>query len=236
MVLALGLATALVVYNLATNLRRPSEAAYLLRNLVVAALLVGVARWTGTSWAQLGLDPGDVGRGLRWGWFAVLAVAVGVATAGAVADRVPALARRLSDRRAELAPPRLAYHVFVRIPLGTAAFEEVAFRGVLLGVLLTASPTGWAVLASSIAFGLWHIGPTRLTLRINGVDDPAVRRREVVVAVVATTVAGVALCLLRLGSGSVLAPVVAHAAVNAFGLLAAALFQRTGGASRTTAR
>lgn len=229
MAVAFALAVVLVAYNTVTNLRPSTEATYLVRNLVTGVLLVGIARAAGLSWGDLGLGADAVGAGWRWGRVAVIAVAVGVAAVAALAGRFPAVARLLSDRRADLPPRLLAYHVLVRIPVGTAAFEEVAFRGVLLGAFLATVPTAWAVVASSVAFGLWHLAPTRRSLEINDVRDPGDRRRELVNAVTATTVAGVVLSLLRLGSGSVLAPVLAHAAVNALGMLAAAVFQRTGG-------
>lgn len=225
--LALGIAAALVTYNTVTNRRPTRQATYIGRNLVTGVLLVGVARWSGLSWGDLGLDVADAARGWRWGGSAALVVALVTGVAWLLAGRVPAATRLLSDRRADLSPRALAFHVLVRIPVGTAAFEEMAFRGALLAVFLAVTPTAGAVAASSIVFGLWHVAPTRRTLDINGVRDPGDRRREVAAAVLVTSIGGAVLCLLRLGSGSVLAPVLAHAAVNGTGLVAAAAFRRS---------
>jgi uncharacterized protein len=114
----------------------------------------------------------------------------------------------------------------VRIPLGTALFEEVLFRGVVLAALQQVGSTGFAVAWSSIAFGLWHIAPTIVALRENGVPpaSPA-GQRAILGAVLVTTLAGIGFAGLALASGSLLAPFLAHWAVNAFGLLAAATSQ-----------
>ncbi|MBW3661807.1 MAG: CPBP family intramembrane metalloprotease [Actinobacteria bacterium] len=230
LVLALALSVALVAYNIVTNLAVTREWVYLARNLAAGTALVVVAHTVGLTWRDLGLDPDALEAGLRWGRLVVLGAAVGAATAGALAAHVGAIERALADQRADLPPGRLAYHVLVRIPIGTAAFEEVAFRGVLLGVYAEAVGGAWAVAASSVTFGLWHIGPARLTAHLNDRTDPRAVRREIAVAVFVTTVGGVAFALLRLGSGSLLAPILAHASINAFGLLVAAVTQRTGAA------
>lgn len=211
-----------MAYNTVANRGRTREATYLLRNLATGAVLVAIAVAAGLTPERLGLAPDAVADGLRWGRLVVLAVAVLTAVAGALAGRVPALAVALDDDRADLPPGQLAFHVLVRIPLATAAFEELAFRGVLLAAFDEALGTPAAIIASSIAFGLWHVGPTRLTARLNGVDDPTSIRRRVAVAVVVTAIGGVGLALLRLGSGSLLAPLLAHWATNAFALLLAA--------------
>lgn len=229
MILAAVLATALVVYSSVTNLRPTGNATYVIRNVVTGVVLVLIARAAGLSWEELGLDRQDLSAGLRWGWLTVLIAAVALAGAAALADRFPVVGRLLSDRRADLEPDELAVHAFVRIPIGTAVFEEIAFRAVLLGAFLAVTSTPWAVAWSSVAFGLWHVVPALRRLDINDVEDPAARRGSVIGAVVFTGLAGVLFCLLRLGSGSVMAPILAHAAVNSLGLLVAAFHQRTAG-------
>lgn len=226
--LAGGVAVALLAYNTVTNLVPGWDRCYVVRNVVVGAVLVLVALTAGSSLDDLGLAPDELASGWRWGRLAVLVVAVAVAAGGALAPRVRAVAALLNDRRADLSPSELAWHTMVRIPVGTAGFEELAFRGVLLGLLLEATATLTAVLVSSAVFGLWHVGPTLAAMRINDVEEGRVG--AVVGAVLMTTVAGVGFAWLRLGSGSVVAPVLAHWATNAFGLLAAAVVRRTGGA------
>ncbi len=229
MTLPLALAVGLVGWSFVGNLLL-GETLYTTRNVVLLVALVWLARGAGVGWSHLGLDRADLRRGARWGGVAVLVVAVVVGVGAGLADRVPGVGVLLADERADLAGAEVAWHALWRIPVGTAAFEEVAFRAVLLGSVLTVTSPVRAVVISSVAFGLWHIAPTMVALRIN---DVAVVSAEgvgsIVGAVVVTALAGVGFCLLRLGSKSLLAPVLAHWATNSFGLLAAAFVPPAGG-------
>lgn len=218
----LTVSVVLVAYNLVTNVRPCREATYLVRNVVTGVGLVAAARWAGLSWDDLGLGTVQLGNGVTWGAFVVLGTAVVVTVAWVVRSRSPTLQRVLADQRADQSAGRLVFEVLVRIPLGTATFEEVAFRGVLLAACTEVMPIGWAVVAQALVFGLWHVGPTRLALQLNGRWDPVVARRDLTTAVLVTAVGGVWFALLRLGSGSLLAPILSHASINAFGLLLAA--------------
>jgi membrane protease YdiL (CAAX protease family) len=107
-------------------------------------------------------------------------------------------------------------------------FEEVAFRGVLWGLLCSNRGAARATFVSSLLFGFWHVLPS---LRLNEVN-PAVtglvgsgaggRALAVAGAVTFTSLAGVVLCELRRRSGSLLAPVGLHWAVNGLGVVVSA--------------
>ena len=104
------------------------------------------------------------------------------------------------------------------IPLGTVVFEEVIFRGVLLGVALRVWSRTPALVVTSLCFGLWHLPPA---LR-DASDKGAAAAVGVVAGTIAvTTVAGAAFGWLRLRSGSLLAPMMAHVATNSFAYAAA---------------
>jgi membrane protease YdiL (CAAX protease family) len=113
----------------------------------------------------------------------------------------------------------------VVIPLGTVVFEEVAFRGVLWGLVRDRHGTVWATAVSSVLFGCWHVLPSLRLGEVNpavaAVVGPGAGGRALAVAgaVVFTTVAGVLLCELRRRSGSLLAPVALHWAVNGLGVI-----------------
>lgn len=223
MVLALVLAIALVAYSSITNRAPSRESTYLARNVAVGLALVVVARMAGLSWAELGLGTADLHAGWRWARLGLLVVAAGMVLTGVVASLVPRVRRLVvADPRADLSAGRLWFQVLVRIPVGTAAFEELAFRGVLLAAFGQALPSSGAVAAQALAFGLWHVGPTRLTLRSTRGASGTRETVVVAVAVGATAAAGVVLALLRLVADSLLAPVVVHAAVNGLGLALAA--------------
>ena len=117
----------------------------------------------------------------------------------------------------------------VVVPLGTVVPEELAFRGLLPALLGRRHGRRAAVLVSSGLFGLWHVLPSlgggaanaAITGAVGGGDAGTAAR--VAVTVLFTSLAGVVLCWLRLRSGSLLAPVLAHWTVNGLGVIVATL-------------
>jgi uncharacterized protein len=228
MTISLALAVGLLAWSLVGNLL-VGETLYVTRNLLLGVLVLALARRAGAGWGVLGFDGDAVRSGARWGGIAVAVVVVAVVVGTVLADHLPGVGVLLADERADLPGPLLAWHALWRIPVGTALFEEVVFRGALLGLLLQVTSPTRAVVASSVVFGLWHVAPTIVTLRINDIEVvSAAGVGAIAGAVAVTTVAGVLFCLLRLVSGSVLAPVLAHWATNGVGLVAAALTRTEG--------
>jgi len=221
-------AAALTTWNAAVNRVVPSPA-YVPANLAAAGLAVAAARRSRVPLADLGMRRDRAGRGLRVGLAASVPV-VAVVAAGAA---LPATRRWFLDERATAEGTGQAlYHTLVRIPLGTAVAEEAIFRGALLGLLLQRGSRARAVAVSSVLFGCWHVLPTLDTLTLNPVgavvgDDPARTGGAVLAAVAATTAAGLGFSWLRLRGDSVLAPMVAHAAVNGSAFVAARLVGRS---------
>ena len=125
----------------------------------------------------------------------------------------------LDDDRARLGFGSLVFELVVSILLLTVIPEELTFRGVLLGAgSETWGPRKGAV-ASSAVFGLWHIAPTLNTAggnaQLSDAGSTAAGTAGVVVgAVLVTFVAGMVFSWLRLRSGSVVAPMLAHLATN----------------------
>ncbi|MET8147251.1 lysostaphin resistance A-like protein [Actinoplanes sp. NPDC049668] len=189
-----------------------------------AGLLLLLARWAG-------LDADDVGLGRRT-WrrgaaYALVCIAA-VAVVYLVAAALPATRTAFLDERYRSDMGTALLTAFVVIPLGTILFEEVAFRGVLWGLLRRDWGTTPATLVSSLFFGFWHVLPS---LRLNQVN-PAVTKLvgsgaagqvlAVTGAVLFTGTAGLLFCELRRRSGSLLAPIGLHWAVNGLGVLVAA--------------
>jgi uncharacterized protein len=183
-------------------------------NLLLGGALVAGARALGISWHALGLDPSGLDNGLAWGAGAGL-VALAV---GAVIMSTP-LRRLFADLRAvDMAPRTLQFHYLVRIPFGTALFEEAVFRGVLLSLLGPDGLEPGPILASSAAFGLWHIGASLDFLQANRPDAGAgAKALAVTTGVVLTFLGGIGFAVLRVASESLVAPVLAHAAINVVG-------------------
>jgi uncharacterized protein len=193
-------------------------------NGCAAAAALAAATASGLTASDLGLRRDRLRAGLGWG----SAAAAPVVAALGLAALTPATRPLLDDQRiAGLDRRQLAYDVLLRIPVGTVAWEEIAFRGVLRAALrrVLAEPAATAV--GSAVFGLWHIRPTAEALAANRLAAGRGTRILAVTAVAAGTAgAGALLCLLRERSGSLAAPVLLHLAANGTGALASALASR----------
>ncbi|MFJ6778896.1 lysostaphin resistance A-like protein [Streptomyces yangpuensis] len=194
--------------------------------VVASALLLGVLRGAGGTRADAGLGPGTFARGTRWALALIGLVAV-VYLAGAL---LPATRTLFEDQRHDgMGAGELAVRVLVLVPVGTVLLEEVAFRGVLYGLVCRTHGALRATAVSSLLFGLWHVLPSlhlatakpALTEVVG--DSAAGAALAVAGAVLFTAAAGVLFCELRRRSGSLLAPMGLHWAVNAFGYTAAFL-------------
>jgi len=124
---------------------------------------------------------------------------------------VPRVRAAMADRDL---PERTGYWLGVEIPLGTVWSEETAFRAALSTVAAEAfGPTGGRLLQAA-TFGLTNI------------PDALGTGESVVGTVLATGIAGWIFALLAERSGSLLAPVLAHLAINEAGATAALAVQR----------
>ncbi|MGH2748196.1 MAG: lysostaphin resistance A-like protein [Actinomycetota bacterium] len=215
------LALALVAYN---NFRPElGGLAYVAANLSVVAVLVAIAL------GPLGLTLEDIGfTGNRFRGVVLTSAAALILVAPLfLAAAFDSTARFVADERAAgLGTSNIVWQALVRIPLGTALAEEVAFRGVLFASL--GDRRTWvAALVAGVAFGLWHIAPTIDLVEIN---FPGASARQtgvfVVGAVVAATAAGLGFVWLRLRTGGIAAPFAFHAIVNSMALVAAVVAHR----------
>jgi CAAX protease family protein len=210
----------LLVTSLLAN--RIDAPAHLAIGLALALTLAVAAALAGLTRAELGL--GRWGAGLRWGAVPAAVLVAAYAIALAVGPAREALADT-SDR----GWPAVALATLVVIPLGTVLPEELAFRGVLWALLCRRSGPWVATAGSSVLFGLWHVLPALGGGPANEVVVAAVGSGgtgtaiRVAGTVVFTGAAGVGLCWLRMRSGSLLAPILLHWAVNGLGLLAVQL-------------
>jgi len=189
---------------------------------VLVAALALIARTSGGTAADLGLGRPDLRAGVRYGAGAVGLVLLVLILAAVI----PATNGFLHDSRAQISGGRLLYGLGVSIVALTAIPEEFAFRGVLLGSALRLWGPWRASLITSALFGLWHVLPTLHTMSDNHVVAGAtgsVAGQVLVVlgAIAVTFAAGLAFCWLRLRSGSLLAPIMAHVATNGLALIVA---------------
>jgi membrane protease YdiL (CAAX protease family) len=211
---------ALALYNNLANLWPPFNGiAYVPANLAAAGVLAIVGPTVlGLSAEDLGLA-GPHSTSLAAGLVAGLALGLPLLVA-ALTRRG---ARLLADARVRhLRGGALVYQALVRVPLGTALLEELAFRGVLFAAWRDEG-AGVAAVVSCAVFGLWHVAPAVTMVRVNTpAARPGLVARAVAGTVLVTAAAGAALLWLRVETGSLAAPFAAHTAVNSLATIAGA--------------
>ena len=207
--LALGVLVAvLATWNLTRDPLVPGSY-HLTANVLLTAVVLGVAGVGGLRAADLGLRRASLGRGFAYGGVVVGVVLVGLVVAVLVAPRA------FRDDRVDVSLGKMLFEVLVEIPLATVMFEEVAFRGVLLGLLRKRLPTWPAVVVSALLFGLWHVDGV-----LHRHDGPGLAA-AVAGTVLATTLAGLGFAWLRVRSDSLVAPMLAHWATNSLAFVVA---------------
>jgi membrane protease YdiL (CAAX protease family) len=207
----------MLVANVATN--RFSAANVAIGISFTVALAV-IARISGLRAANLGLARSTWTRGLRWG-----GVCAAIAVAGfGLALLVPYI-RSLMAGSAVNTWPHTLVTVLVVLPLATVIPEELAFRGVLWGLLRSRSTRKAATAISSALFGVWHTLPSLAGGPANHAADQVLGAGTFGIVLRAlgtilfTGAAGVLFCELRVRSDSLLAPILAHWSVNGIGII-----------------
>jgi uncharacterized protein len=114
----------------------------------------------------------------------------------------------------------LWWRAFVWMPLDTALPEEIAFRGVVLGLLLRVVARWPAVVISAVVFTLWHLVVVWRTVALtNLADEPLWLALGLLGSLGAVFVGGLVFAVLRLRTGNLAASITAHWAFNAVLLL-----------------
>lgn len=195
---ALGLAAILVAWSLVAP-RLPSRW-HPIPHAGVGAALAALTR------APVGFR--HPGSGLRFGLGAAAPVVLGVSAATAL----PRVRQQMADRDL---PDGAWQWLLLGIPLGTVWSEEAAFRGALGTVAADAFGTTGGRFLQATAFGLSHIADARST------GEP------IVPTVLVTGLAGWVFGWLYERSASLIAPMLAHLAINEAGAVAALTVQNS---------
>jgi hypothetical protein len=143
-----------------------------------------------------------------------LAVAGAVVAGVALTTAIPRVRSAMAEREM---PSRPARWLGLEIPVGTVWSEEMAFRGALATVAADAFGPAGGRLLQAATFGLTHV------------PDAMSTGEPVIGTVVVTGLAGWVFALLAERSGSLVAPMLAHLAINEAGALAALCVQRLSG-------
>ncbi|MCT7661950.1 CPBP family intramembrane glutamic endopeptidase [Mycobacterium deserti] len=212
----------LVVTNLIAHFTTPWAS---IATVPAAAVgLIVLVRSRGLDWTELGLGREHWRSGAGYAAAAVGLVLTVIAIGALLPWTRPMF---MNNNYATISGALIASMVV--IPLQTVIPEEVAFRGVLHGALNRAWGFRGVAAAGSLLFGLWHIatsfGLTSENVGFTRIFGTGVLGTVagVVLAVVATGIAGFVFTWLRRRSGSLIAPIALHWSLNGLGALAAAL-------------
>jgi len=119
-----------------------------------------------------------------------------------------------SDTRVlNIKPQKLLRKTLIDIPFATVLFEELLFRGLILGFLLTQTTQLYALIGSSVLFGIWHILPALDFAKTND-KAKGFPLLTIVGTVIFTGLTGMVFGWLRIESGSIIAPMLIHFASN----------------------
>lgn len=190
--------------------------------LGILAIALVIARRAGTTWTSLGLRRDRLSRGAKVGGVLIGIIAIGIL----VGVAVPATRELFRDEKiADASIGWVLFQALVRIPLATALYEEVLFRGIVFGMLVRRHTPLLAGIVTSLLFGFWHILPTLDTMNTNPAGDLFTGWIGIGIAIVGsvigTAVAGVGFLLVRLYANSTVAAVVAHIGTNSVAMLGA---------------
>lgn len=216
---ALIAGAALLAYNNALSLAiGPGDGPALARvwaNAGMLALLLAAARARGYGVAELGLAPGNLARGFAGGFAAGLAFAV-VPVAFIVLAPFVTGEPIENEGITSLSGPALALRLGLRVPLGTAVFEEAAFRGVLYAAAQRAGGERAAFLWTAAVFALWHTAITSMTVAESGIaESKGLVALGVMVSLAGLFAGGVIFAWLRAQTGAIGAAVGLHWSVVA---------------------
>jgi membrane protease YdiL (CAAX protease family) len=167
-------------------------------------VVVWAMRRQGLSLRELGIT----GRNLRSSGLTGLALAVAV---GAPAAAFFLLFDVDYETVADDSTGEFLRWAAVSYPLNAALQEEVLFRGVLLALALRSLGTAGAVALTAAAFAGWHVAVDYETMGNSSVaDHDLLYALAQAGSLAALFVAGLVFAALRLRTGSLAGPVVAH--------------------------
>lgn len=210
---------ALIVINIVNNRVAP-QTHYLMWAFVGSVVLLAIGLLDGNSFTDMGLGFSYLIPGLIWAGASIGLITVAYLVGSIFKKTREAFA---DERVGALSGSRLAFQALVEVPFGTVLLEEIAFRAVLFSMLARRFGVIPAIIISAVIFGLWHILPSIGTHEANPALGSVVGtgRRGNILAVIAsvltTAIAGVVFAGLRIVSGSVLAPMGFHWAINGLG-------------------
>jgi membrane protease YdiL (CAAX protease family) len=219
-IIQLGLILALVSYaNIISN-EVLDPAWHIPFHLGILGIALVIARAAGTTWTAMGLRPDRAVRGLKVGGVVSGVIAAAIIVAIAIPQTRELF---LDDRIIDASVASVLFQALIRVPLATALYEEVLFRGIVFGMLMHRGKPLTAGILTSVLFGLWHILPTLDTIQMNPAGDVFAGIPGITVAIVGSVLgtagAGLGFLLVRLYANSTWASVLMHIGTNSAAML-----------------
>lgn len=193
--------------------------------LMAAGVVALMALRSQATKADLGFAADALPAGARLG----LSLGAPIGTTimlGAFSNRLSGFYER--ERMASTGLFEALYQFGLRIPIATAAAEEIIFRGGLEAVLRHRRSPNQAAILASLLFGAWHVLPTldRAAQSVDGGRGVLANMPGVAASVTVTFFAGLGFSLLRRQTGSILTPIIVHASFNGGGYIGSWLRSR----------
>lgn len=114
----------------------------------------------------------------------------------------------------------LLYKLLIRIPLGTAFFEENLFRGILYGCLIKKDSIRKSFFIISSFFAFWHIVPALKVINSNfHMGLSLVGIIMFLTGIIGAFIAGLFFAILRYKGKSIIACIISHALINDLALI-----------------
>jgi membrane protease YdiL (CAAX protease family) len=171
-------------------------------------IVIAASRWCGLTRAEAGIGRANLLRSALIG----LAVGLGLTTVALLALDLGALfgARITYPPLHGASTSALVIHTLIGLPLLTAVPEELAFRGLLLGLLIRKLSPWRATLATAAVFVAWHVVVQAQSLAVTNFTSPWLIVPAMGLAFAGLFAGGVMFALLRLRTRNLAAAVVAH--------------------------
>ncbi len=116
------------------------------------------------------------------------------------------------------------WRIFVRIPIGTAFFEEMLFRGIFYGYLMKRMSQAKTILITSLFFAFWHIIPAyEVVSQHLQVTSAGMFLGLWFVLMLGSFVGGVLFAWIRYRTRNIAGCIIAHALINVLSLLSASI-------------
>ncbi|MGQ9464440.1 MAG: CPBP family intramembrane glutamic endopeptidase, partial [bacterium] len=188
-------------------------------NLAVIMLLIILSRhYLDLTFLDLGYDSRYVLRGIFYGFFASLIVVLSFVLFLYLLPRLGIMIKPPIVRMG--AEDDFLYRLLIRIPLGTAFFEENLFRGICYGLLIKTQSAKKTFIMTSLLFSFWHIVPALKVVSLNFQVGLSLAGLVIWFAgIIGAFFAGIFFAFLRYKGKSIIGCILGHTLINDLSLL-----------------